>query len=76
MGLNVRGEVEERLRQPAPLNEKERDQEPTQPAIPVQKRMNRFKLLVHHRALDKIGECIPFVKKSFPISQQVVHIFR
>ena len=64
------------MRQPTPLDEKEGDQEPSQSTIPIQKRVNCFKLFVHDGALNEIGECIPVVEELFPISQQIVQIFR
>ena len=44
----------------------------SQSTISIQKRVNRFKLLVHDGALNEIGECIPVVEELFPISQQIV----
>src|SRR5574337_1038746 len=52
MRLEVGGEVEQRLEEPAALDQEERDQESADPAVPVEEGMDRLELLVDQRALD------------------------
>jgi hypothetical protein len=54
MGVNVGGQVQQRLGQPPPLDEEQRDQQTPDAAIPVQERVNRLEVLMHQAALDEV----------------------
>jgi len=53
--VDVVRKVEQRLRQPAALDEEQRDEQPADAAVAVEKGMDRLELLVHQRALVRSG---------------------
>src|SRR5437762_4149981 len=38
--------------------------------------MNRLELLVHQRALDKVGEPVALVEEALPVRESLTHLFR
>jgi hypothetical protein len=58
------------------LDEKQGDQQTTDPAVAIEKRMDRLKLLVHDRALHEVGQRVAFVQKFLPVREQLGQFFR
>src|SRR6202521_3370432 len=64
VSLEVKTQIEKRLTQSAFGAEKQCNQQPAQPAIAIEKGMDRFELHVNESGLDESGQLMLFVVKE------------
>jgi len=72
--LDVRGQIEERLRQAAALSQEQRDEQAADTAVAVEERVDRLELLVHEGALDEIGQARPVLQEELPGGERGHHL--
>ena len=70
-GLEVGRQVQERLGQPVPDDEEEHDQQPSEPAVAVEERVDRLELVVQQRGLDERWQSRVLVDEALEIAQQL-----
>jgi hypothetical protein len=70
--LEVDGKVEQRLRQHLTVDQDERDQQPAEPAIPVEKRVDHFELVVSECQVDEERQ-LPVVEELFEVVERRAH---
>ena len=76
MRFEVEAEIENRLAQHLLIAEQQRNQQTTQAAIAVQKRVNRFKLHMRQRRLDQHRHGLrAVVQKKLQLAHAVHHFF-
>lgn len=76
MGFQVVGQIQQRLPEYVAFTQKQCDEQSTYTAVPVQKRMDGFKLRMRKRCMDKYRKMIPFVKKILEFVQGDLHVMR
>jgi hypothetical protein len=72
MSFEENGQIQQRLRQDAALQQHQWDQQPSQASVAIQERVDGFKLVVGHRELDEQRHS-SFVEEGFEVAQRIVH---
>jgi len=76
MLLEVERKVKKRPLHDSFLAQQERDQEPSESAVPVEKRMDRFKLGMGDSDFHQDGHRIRVVQEFLEVVQRGVHLLR
>ena len=74
MRLEIGGEIQERLREPAARDEKEDHENAAQAPVAVDERVDGFELRVSHGTLDEIGQPVALGQESLQLVERRTHL--